>query len=136
MDRERAKQDVEELGQQWAAAELRSDTAALDRLLADDFVGIGPLGFMLTKEQWLARFASGDIRYSAFAWEDVQVRVYGDAAIATGRQAQTGTYRGRDITAQFRATLVFVRPAGRWLLAGLQLSPIGEPPGGGQERAR
>lgn len=135
-ERERSKQDVEELGQEWAAAELRGDTAALERLLADDFVGIGPRSFMLTKEQWLARYASGDLQYDSFTWDDVRVRVYGDAAIATGRQAQTGTYRGSDITAQFRATLVFVRPSGRWLLAGLQLSPIGEPPGGGQERNR
>jgi ketosteroid isomerase-like protein len=136
MDRESARQDVEELGQEWAAAEQRGDTAALERLLADDFVGIGPLGFMLTKEQWLARHAAGDLRYGSITWDDVQVRVYGDAAIATGRQVQEGTYRGRDITAPFRATLVFVRPSGRWLLAGLQLSPIGEPPGGGQERTR
>jgi len=29
-----------------------------------------------------------------------------------------------DIHEQFRATLVFVRQQGHWLLAGLQLSPI------------
>lgn len=131
MDRERSKQDVEELGQEWAAAELRGDTAALQRLLADDFVGIGPRGFMLTKEQWLARFAAGDIRYSSFTWDEVQVRVYGDAVIATGRQAQTGTHRGSDVSGQLRVTLVFVRQHGRWLLAGLHLSPIADSTMGG-----
>jgi hypothetical protein len=44
------------------------------------------------------------------------------------RQTAEGVYEdenGRyDIHEQFRATLVFVRQQGRWMLAGLQLSPI------------
>ena len=121
---ERTEEEIEELGQTWAAAELRGDADALGGMLADDFVGIGPLGFMLTKEQWLARFQSGALRYDAFAWDEVRVRVYGDAAIATGRQSQAGTYQGHDVRGQFRATQVFVRQDGRWRLAGLHLSPI------------
>jgi ketosteroid isomerase-like protein len=130
MDQERAQaeEQILERGQEWATAELRGDATALDRLLADDFIGIGPRGFMLTKEQWLARFRSGDIRYDSFTWDDVRVRVYGDAAVATGRQAQQGKYKDQDIAGQFRATLVFVRQGGRWVLAALQLSPIAGAP--------
>lgn len=57
---------IEELntfGQTWANAELRGDGDALNNLLADDFSGVGPLGFLLNKEQWLARFRSGDLKY-------------------------------------------------------------------------
>ncbi|MGI8857712.1 MAG: nuclear transport factor 2 family protein [Thermomicrobiales bacterium] len=115
---------LKELGQEWAGAELRGDTATLDHMLADDFVGIGPRGFMLTKEQWLARYQSGDLRQHAFTWDEVAVRMYGDAAVATGRQTQQGTFQGHDIAGQFRVTQVFVRQGGRWLLAALQLSPI------------
>ncbi len=114
---------VAHLGQDWAVAEQRGDVAFLEETLTDDFVGIGPRGFMLTKEQWLARYQSGDLRQHVFTWNDVQVRVYGDAAIATGRQAQQGTFKDHDITGEFRVTQVFVRQRERWLLAGLHLSP-------------
>src|SRR6266480_361024 len=37
----------------WAAAEHRGDADLLAGLLADDFVGVGLLGFVLTRDQWL-----------------------------------------------------------------------------------
>ena len=100
----------------------------MGRTLADGFVGIGPRGFMLTKEQWLARYASGDLRHESFTWDEVAVRRYAEAAVATGRQTQRGAYQGRDIAGQFRVMQVWVQQHGRWLLAGLQLSPIAGPP--------
>ena len=79
---------------------------------------------MLTKEQWLARYQSGDLRQDSFTWDDVRLRIYGDAAVATGRQTQQGTFQGHDIAGQFRVTQVFVRQGERWRLAALHLSPI------------
>jgi ketosteroid isomerase-like protein len=122
------RQQLEMLCEEWAAAELRGDTAYLERTLADDFVGVGPRGFTLSKEQWLERHESGKLRYESFRLDEVQVRPYGDAAVTVCRQSAEGVYEdenGRfDIKEQFRVTLVFVRQRGSWLLAGLQLSPI------------
>ncbi len=129
MNREHAEQEVVRLADAWASAELRGDTTLLERILADDYIGIGPLGFMLTKQEWLARHEAGDLKYESFSLDEVKVRVYNnDAAILTGRQAQQGAYRGNSIQGQFRITLVFVQQQGQWQLASLQLSTIGQPP--------
>ena len=121
-------QRVMTLGVDWAAAELRGDSAFLGEILADDFVGVGPRGFTLTKDQWLSRHNLGSLRYESFGLDEVQVRHYGDAAITVCRQSARGVYEdenGRfELDDQFRATLIFVRQEGSWQLAGLQLSTI------------
>jgi len=129
MNREHTEQEVLRQADTWANAELRGDTTFLERILLDDFIGIGPLGFMLTKQEWLARHQAGDLKYESFSLDEVKVRVSNnDAAILTGRQAQQGAYRGNSIQGQFRITLVFVQQQGQWQLASLQLSTIGQPP--------
>jgi ketosteroid isomerase-like protein len=121
-------QQLKKLGEDWAAAELRGDTAFLERALADDFVGVGPRGFMLTKEQWLSRHQAGNLKYQSFGLDEVQVRLYGDAGVMVCRETAEGVYEdenGRyDLHEQFRATLILARQQEHWLLAGLHLSPI------------
>jgi ketosteroid isomerase-like protein len=112
---------------EWADAERREDVAFLRESLTDDFVGIGPLGFMLTKDQWLGRYEGG-LSYDSFALDDLAVRFYGGAAVATCRESQAGEFRGNDASGEFRATLIFAEQEKRWLLAGLHLSPIAGAP--------
>ncbi len=125
---------LERLGEDWAAAELRGDTVTLGRILADDFVAVGPRGFMLSKEQWLSRHDSGNLTYEAFEWDEVTVRVHGHTAAMIGRETASAVYEDgevrHEIQDQFRATLVLVEEQGRWLLLGLHLSPIAGPPAG------
>ncbi len=118
---------VEEFVGEWAAAEQRGDAAFLEGALTDDFVGVGPLGFLLNKEQWLGRFAGG-LSYESFALEEVEARLYGDAAVVTGRQKQAGGFQGNDVGGEFRASLVLVEREGRWLLACWHASPIAGAP--------
>ena len=123
-----SQDQIVDLGQRWADAELRADVETLDSLLDADFVCVGPLGFVLNKEQYLAGRRSGDLKQEDFNWQDVRVRVYGDAAIALGSQVQKTTYQGHDASGQFRATQVYVRKGTGWVLASLHLSPISQPP--------
>ena len=58
--------DMQDLVRQWVAGEERGDATLLDGLLAGDFVGVGPLGFVLNREQWLKRFGDG-LENRAFA---------------------------------------------------------------------
>ena len=126
-----ARTDVLDLIGHWAAAEQDNDAEALDKLLASDFVGVGPLGFVLDRDQWLGRCGNG-LENRAFAVEDAQVREYGAAAVVVGVLAQETSFQGGDNSGRFRLTLVAVRPTDRWLLAnahiGMLQKPAGPPP--------
>jgi ketosteroid isomerase-like protein len=119
--------EVVSVANSWAA-ELGGDTVSLKEILADDFVGVGPRGFSLTREQWIARHEAENLKYGSFGLDEAEVHTYGDAAIVVCRQTAAGVYgdeNGRyEIDERFRATLVFIRQRGDWHLAGLQLSPI------------
>ena len=125
-----SRDEVLSLQQQWAAAELQADVATLEALLDADFTAVGPLGFVLTKDQWLDRHRSGDLKYEAFSWADTTVREYGDTAILIGVQTQKATYQGHAVPGdRARVTLIAVRKGGRWLIAGVHISMIAQPPG-------
>jgi ketosteroid isomerase-like protein len=125
-------EDIQAFLGRWAAAEQAGDTERLDALLADDFAGIGPLGFTLPRQAWLARHRSGDLRYDSFDLAEVQTRVYGQAAVVTARTNSPGSYQGHPIPEASRATLVLVSEDGTWRLAAVHLSFIagtaGAPP--------
>ena len=109
---------------QWSAAEHTGNTERLHALLTGDFAGIGPLGFTLPKQAWLARHHSGDLRYHSFTLTEVQARAYGQAAVVTARANTPGSYQGHPIPEATRATLVLVHQAGGWKLAAIHLSFI------------
>ena len=128
MNQEQIEQEVAQHADAWATAELQGDTSFLERILADDFVGVGPLGFLLNKQEWLARLQSGDLKYTAHTLDEVKVRAYNEAAIVIGRLTQEAAYRGNPINAQLRTTLVFIHHHEQWHLAGVHFCNIGQPP--------
>jgi ketosteroid isomerase-like protein len=136
MDREHAEQEVVRLADVWIAAELRGDSAFLERMLADDFVAVGPLGFMLTKREWIGRHESGNMKYDALDLDEVTVRIYGQAAVLIGRKVQDAAYRGNSVKAQLRTTVVLVHQGGDWQLVGVHMSPITPPPSFVQQQVR
>jgi ketosteroid isomerase-like protein len=128
MNREQTEQEVTQLADTWATAELQGDTTFLEKLLADDFIGVGPLGFLLTRQEWLARHKEGDLKYTAHTLDVAKVRAYNGAAIVIGRLTQEAAYRGNPINAQLRTTLVFIHHHEQWYLAGVHFCNIGQPP--------
>jgi len=120
--------EVLDLVQRWAAAEAHNDSRLLDGLLAGDFIGVGPLGFVLNRDQWLARFRNG-LENRAFAVEEPQVHEHGGtAAVVVGVLAQQTSFRGGDNSGRFRVTLVAVRPGDNWLLGSAHIGPLQAPP--------
>lgn len=117
------EKETADLLDRWAEAELSGTPAAF---LDDDYVGIGPFGFTLTKQEWLQRHESGDLKYSQFRLVDLQVRQYGETVLVVGVQDAVATYQGNPVPGgklRFSATIVEGK------VAGFQLSPMGPPPG-------
>jgi uncharacterized protein (TIGR02246 family) len=117
-------QQVLDLVQRWAAAELAGDVAAYDDLLTADFTGVGPVGFVLTSEQWAQRHL-GDLHNEKFEVLDPHVRIYGDpadTAVVEAVQRQATTAMGRDTSGSFRLGLVAVHAGQHWRIAHIQLS--------------
>jgi ketosteroid isomerase-like protein len=120
---------VDEVLSAWTSAELRGDTAALERLLTQDFTGAGPLGFLLSKPDWLARHAPGQLAYESYQLSETQQHLHGDTAVVIARQTARGTHRGNPIPEQLRATLVLIEEGGDWRLLSLHFSFIAGTPG-------
>src|SRR5437879_10995498 len=88
--------DLAELGENLRRAELLGDVVVLGDVLAPDFRAIGPRGFILTKEDWLAKDRTGDLKYEAFERSEHTLRTYGDTAIVTSRESTKPVYTGRE----------------------------------------
>jgi hypothetical protein len=88
------------------------------------FIGVGPYGFLLTKDDWLERHESRKLRYDSFRLDEVRVRLYGLRAVMIARQMTKGKYEDNDLPGSLRATLFFAQQEGRWLLAGIHMSFI------------
>lgn len=120
------EKETADLLDRWSEAELSGDPAAITPFLDDDYVGIGPFGFTLTKAEWLQRHESGDLKYSQFKLVDLQVRQYGDTVLVIGVQDAVASYQGNPVPGgKLRFSAVVVAGA----VAGFQLSPMGPPPG-------
>lgn len=123
-----AEDELDQLHQRWVDAEQRGDAETLATLATDDFMLVGPVGFMLNKQQWTERYRTGGLVTKSLDWHDAQTRIYGDCAVVVGVHTQKATYQGNPVDGDFRSTHIAIRRDGRWLLAGIQLSPIGAPP--------
>src|SRR5438094_10073649 len=62
--RSSVEQAIKQLDNERIQAQIGADAAALDRIYADDFIGIGPSGTVRTKPQVLADFTSHEFELS------------------------------------------------------------------------
>ncbi len=103
---------------------VKSDWAVFDRYLAPGFVFVGPDGTIQDRVQWMADTKSGALKMESSKNEDMKVRIFADAAVVTYRSIDKGTFKGVDISGQYRWTDVFLKRAGRWQIVSTQGTPI------------
>jgi ketosteroid isomerase-like protein len=104
----------------------RGDTAAIDRIYADDYVATSASGLVRTKAQVIEDFKTGALKIESITSDEINVRVHGDTAIVTGRMTTKGLDRGRDVSGQNRFTQVYLRRNGRWQITAFHYSRIGQ----------
>ena len=119
-------QSIDTLLGEWTTAELTADTSRLSALLAEDFYGVGPLGFVLPRSAWLARHSPGQMTYESFGLDEIQTHQLGDTVLVTARNDTRGTYQGHPVPGAVRATLVIARVGGdaAWRIAAIHMSFI------------
>ncbi len=103
------------LEREWLDALEKSDVAALDRILADDFVEVGPGGESQDKATSLAETRKGDMAFESIEMIDSKTRVFGNTALLIGTGAVKASYKGEDMSGTYRWTDAFVKRNGRWV---------------------
>ena len=111
---ESVEQELIRLEKEWAEAWVKSDVAFHDRIMADDYTWTSPWGAVFIKADNFALIKSGEDVITSWVLSEVKVRVYGNAAVVTGRSTIKETYKGEDVSGQERWTHTWIKRAGRW----------------------
>jgi len=106
----------------WLNAEKNHDTAAFEKLVADDWIAIGPDGKSQTKVQRAAEIKGAHI--SSATMGDMKVRVFGDTAVVTGTDDEITMKAGKKSSDHYAWTDVFVKRNGKWLAVASQTAQI------------
>ena len=105
-------------------AVVSADVAALEQVLHEDYVHNRPSGVVEDRAQYLENRKARRVDFESLVPDEIDVRVYGDSAIVTGRPTATGTDQFGSMDGQRRWTRVPVRRDGRWQFVHFQGTPI------------
>jgi ketosteroid isomerase-like protein len=114
--RSNIEQLIRQLDGERIQAQIGADAAALDRIYADDFIGVGPSGTVRTKKQVILDFTSGTLKFQSITTDEVQVRVYENTAVETGLSTMDGQDNGKAVPRNTRFTRVWVKQQDYWRL--------------------
>lgn len=116
--------EIETLESQWIAALIHNDVPTINRLLADDYLGINADGTLETKADALALERNGVLKISSIDPGNLKVHVYGDTAVVTSQVNLQGRNGDRDITGRYHYTRVYSRKSGEWKIVSFEASRI------------
>ena len=101
----------------------RADRAALDRILAEEFLGTDPAGNVQNKQQYLATIQPNTYIRS-WDFTDLNLSRSGSNAVLTGVFVVHGQAGNRRFTQRYRFTDTFVWREGRWQAISSQVAEL------------
>jgi ketosteroid isomerase-like protein len=122
-DEAKVLQDLTDLEHEWTVANINADKRKLNRILADDYVGITE-GRPQGKAEYL-KTIEPDTVIQKWNFEDLKSSLRGDRATLTGIiRLEVKDERGQNRDRAFRFTDKFVWRDGRWQATGSVVTPV------------
>jgi hypothetical protein len=108
----------------WAEARMKGDSSYARRLEAENCTVVWPDGRIVNKREDL-KSMTGDIVFTEFKIDDLQVRLYGGTGIVVG-QGTIKAYEGKQnlLGGKFVWTDTFVKQHGVWKVVASQVTPV------------
>jgi ketosteroid isomerase-like protein len=105
-------------------AGVRKDVDKIAAVTADDYVMIDFDGKVRNKAATLERIKSSEIQLRSKSLDELDVRIYGNTAIVTGRTTPKGTISGKDFSRPIRYTRVYVKKNEHWQVVSFQQTRV------------
>src|SRR5438477_7561677 len=93
-DQKEAERYISDSEREWAESVATGDTSVIERILADDFVGVAPKGRSYDKAKMISDTRESPKYFVSNHANKFRVRFYGDTAVAQGDE--TGERRSVD----------------------------------------
>jgi ketosteroid isomerase-like protein len=82
-----AERYIKESESQWAESVANGDASGVERILADDFLGVDPDGNLYEKAKMVAYTREAPKEFISNHLNDVKIRFFGDTAVAQGNES-------------------------------------------------
>jgi ketosteroid isomerase-like protein len=121
------RSEIARLEKLWNDAHMRGDADTLERLWADDLEVAVPKMPVMKKRELIAFVQSGRMKFLAYDTSDVNIRIFGQTAIVTGRLQRKRTINGNEVDDDWRFTKIYIRGANGWRVASFHASEAANP---------
>jgi ketosteroid isomerase-like protein len=115
---------IRQLERAWNQAEMRQEVGAVDNLLADSLAYTDYDGTFMTKKEYMKWVVAPEQKADHLYDEGLTVRVYGNAAVATGIYRESGTNKGKPYVIRARYTDTWIKQNGIWQCVASQSTLI------------
>ena len=119
----RAEDELIAVVREWLAAEQSGDHAALNRIIADDFVGSAFGGNVVSKSDLIPTEGEDAPRFPSSSLKESTIRAFGATGVVMGRLAVENAGQ----PGQLRFTIVLMKREAGWQMVAAQLIRVEQP---------